>query len=607
MSYQALLFCPDEKTARVVTQVLSELEFAVEPGNELYAVVKRLMAQHFDAIVVDCDNEQNASLLFKTARDSGSNQNALSVALVEGQSGVAKAFRIGANLVLTKPINVEQSKGTLRVARGLLRKAATSSAPSVAPSSFATAAAASSSGSAVQASSSRVATPPPTVANAAGLESEKEPLPAPEPADAALLDSMPISVTPGSKKTSPGLNIAGKVDSPWGPATKVAEPMASALHHAAEATGASIPGSVTLSASSEDSSAVRRDTSSRSFQTAADSSHESAGAMVAPISVNSFVINKDKSTSKNTEPIPVDAPAVPSPTFATLAVKDHEAHPVAGNSRKTLFLILLLFALAGAAYYGYLRLYGPATGGLGHPTVQPRTPAATPAPSSASPATAAAPAQPPAATLTPTPETLAGKASPATGNASSHAKPTPEILTADTARPKVAPITEITITPVNENKSTPANDTAEPIVVPSSPAPHPAVESPQPTPAAPPVVAEASNSETKLVGIVNGTHAVPAAPHQALRVSQGVSQGLLVHRVQPVYPQAAMQAGLQGTVLMEATIGKDGSVSSVKVIKGDPVLARAAVNAVRQWKYKPYLLNGEPVGIQTQITVNFVP
>src|ERR1700680_5000147 len=122
MGYQALLFCPDEKTARTVTQVLSELDFAVEPCTEPFVAVKKLMAQPFDAIVVDCDNEQNATLLFKSAHGSPSNQTSLAVAVVEGQTGVAKAFRIGANLVLTKPITVEQAKGTLRVARGLLRK-----------------------------------------------------------------------------------------------------------------------------------------------------------------------------------------------------------------------------------------------------------------------------------------------------------------------------------------------------------------------------------------------------------------------------------------------------------------------------------------------------
>ncbi len=138
MGYQALLFCPDEKTARTVTQVLNELEFAVESCIEPFAAVKKLMGQHFDAVVVDCDNEQNATLLFKSARNSTSNQTSLAVAVVEGQAGVAKAFRIGANLVLTKPINIEQAKGTLRVARGLLRKsdptkAAATSAPTAAP------------------------------------------------------------------------------------------------------------------------------------------------------------------------------------------------------------------------------------------------------------------------------------------------------------------------------------------------------------------------------------------------------------------------------------------------------------------------------------------
>ena len=108
MGYQALVFCPDEKTARTVTQVLTELDFAVEACTEPFAAVKRLMGQHFDAVVVDCDNEQNATLLFKSARNSSSNQASLAVAVVEGQAGVAKAFRIGANLVLTKPINIER-------------------------------------------------------------------------------------------------------------------------------------------------------------------------------------------------------------------------------------------------------------------------------------------------------------------------------------------------------------------------------------------------------------------------------------------------------------------------------------------------------------------
>jgi DNA-binding response OmpR family regulator len=105
MGYQALLFCPDEKLASVVSQVFSELDFSIDAVHEPFAAVKKLMSQRYDAIVVDSENEQNASLLFKSARNSGSNQSSLAIALVEGQMGVAKAYRIGANLVLTKPIN----------------------------------------------------------------------------------------------------------------------------------------------------------------------------------------------------------------------------------------------------------------------------------------------------------------------------------------------------------------------------------------------------------------------------------------------------------------------------------------------------------------------
>src|SRR5205807_4669626 len=194
MRYQALLFCPDDKTARVVTQVLSELEFQVECCNEPFAAVKKLMAQHFDAIVVDCENEQNASLLFKSARNSGSNASALSVAVVEGQAGVAKAFRIGANLVLTKPINIEQSKGTLRVARGLLRKnEAKASATPAKPAAMGQSPVSTTPIFAARAiPPSLLAQPTPVTTNApfSSLEVEQEPTPALEPTEVALLESM---------------------------------------------------------------------------------------------------------------------------------------------------------------------------------------------------------------------------------------------------------------------------------------------------------------------------------------------------------------------------------------------------------------------------------
>jgi len=100
--------------------------------------------------------------------------------------------------------------------------------------------------------------------------------------------------------------------------------------------------------------------------------------------------------------------------------------------------------------------------------------------------------------------------------------------------------------------------------------------------------------------------AVPkAATPQRVRVSQGVSQGLLVHKVQPTYPPLARQARIQGTVVLEALIGKDGAIQNLHVVSGHPMLTNAALEAVKEWKYKPYYLNGEPVEVSTTINVNF--
>src|SRR5258708_3632983 len=90
--------------------------------------------------------------------------------------------------------------------------------------------------------------------------------------------------------------------------------------------------------------------------------------------------------------------------------------------------------------------------------------------------------------------------------------------------------------------------------------------------------------------------AVPkVATPQRVRVSQGVSAGLLVRKVNPNYPPLARQARIQGQVLLQAEISKDGSIQNLRLISGHPMLAPAAIEAVKQWKYKPYLLNGEPV------------
>jgi protein TonB len=100
--------------------------------------------------------------------------------------------------------------------------------------------------------------------------------------------------------------------------------------------------------------------------------------------------------------------------------------------------------------------------------------------------------------------------------------------------------------------------------------------------------------------------AVPkVATPQRVRVSQGVTQGLVIHRVNPTYPQLARQARIQGPVVLQAEISKDGTIQNLRLISGHPMLAPAAIEAIKQWRYKPYILNGEPVEVETTITFNF--
>ena len=90
-----------------------------------------------------------------------------------------------------------------------------------------------------------------------------------------------------------------------------------------------------------------------------------------------------------------------------------------------------------------------------------------------------------------------------------------------------------------------------------------------------------------------------------VRVSSGVAQGLLVRQMKPEYPALARQARIEGAVMLQATIGKDGTVQNLRVISGHPMLTAAAIAAAKQWLYRPYYLNGEPVEVETQINVIF--
>lgn len=544
MNYQALLFCTDEKTARLIAQVLNELEFAVETGSEPFAAVKKLMAQRFDAVVVDCDDEQNAALLFKSVRNSQSNQAALMVAIVGGQAGVAKAFRLGANLVLTKPINVEQSKGTLRVARGLLKKG---EPPKPAPGNSPPASNAGQPRPAV-AETPKPGRPAPAEwparrlvpdVAASTLELEMEPGPQLDPGDAAFLESMPQPVSP---------------------------------FRMSAAQEASSPGAAAAAAPAKESAP----SSAMTFE------QRPAATVFAPTST--------PAKSSQTQPAPA-ATHVSATSSSSVASENAGPARVAG-SNKLAIAAAVAIAVAAAGYLSWTKL---------HSTVEapaiPTTASSSSGPAATGKIDANLPSAPPAAHST----TLLSPASKSNATdfhsaaAQTGKNPSPSKVPSTTPSPAAKTVAVVSQDESFMVKSEAAKPVPAPVIVDSVSVPEPPV-----------VDVDSHRGDAAISGIVGSmTTSVPTPSGQAFKVSQGVSQGLLIKRVAPMYPQQAKLSRIQGAVQLQAVIGKDGSITSVSALSGDPILARAALDAVRQWKYKPYDLDGQAIEIQTTITVNF--
>ena len=635
MGYQALLFCPDEKTARTVTQVLNDLDFTVEPCTEPFAAVKKLMAQHFDAVVVDCDNEQNATLLFKSARNSSSNQSSLAVAVVEGQAGVAKAFRIGANLVLTKPINVEQAKGTLRVARGLLRKGsdgpkASAPAASVPPTGQVSnvpkqAPAAPPRGNVLSAPAARPLTP------AASARPSIPAIPAARPSAAPVMPAMAAStqqvdvddadgildpdfepaLEPNSAPSSGTPSIATATSTskfPWQPSPKMAEPMASALRRAAEAAG-QMEATETIPAKSPVAPpALEKRPSAMSGAMFQAQGHAAAPARavekpspaaVAPAIEEAPTVSKpsprEVSEPKAEKPtVDTTRADVPPPTFFPGAYDSDEVD--GGGKTKAIVIIAAVVLLACSA--GYLSWKNASNKSA--PAAARQSASATTTPADAASTKDGAPAAPQTTDITlgpsaPVPAAAAHTTASTKPSAAKEPAPAKESVTAKGSAPakESAPAAEPEVT----QRLIVRSDTGH--------TSKPANSQDQENVQAPSAMDVGSAADTKALANISAPVNVPKPSAQMLRVSQGVMEGLVLKRVQPRYPTQALQMRIQGPVQLQATITKNGDIQNLKVVSGDSVLAHAAQEAVRQWKYKPYYLDGEPVQIETQILVNF--
>jgi protein TonB len=622
MGYQALLFCPDEKVARSVTQVLSELDFTVIPCTEPFGAVKKLMGEHFDAVVVDCDNEQNATLLFKSARNTPNNQSSLAVAVVEGQAGVAKAFRIGANLVLTKPINVEQAKGTLRVARGLLRKseAGKPGAPAAGTAVKPAKPVPTPPKPAPQVQNTRVATPRPAPPPAPLVKAATAGIPSQKPPQPRVVASIPTGINESDTEI---LDLGDEIALPpiAKPETKIETSRieTSKIETKIAASQAEIlPPRPSLGLSHASSGAFGSGAASAPAPAREPEHNVSAGDKPAA-AISEQGTETGKVTDLEENAASIDGTSAPAPSFTFGGNVES-----GGKTKRLLLAVAVVVLVAGggtAVWLQWVRSSGAPTP-FEHAVAPVKTPAPVPrvapstAPAATSPANSfATPSAASSATSSVQSSTGESMAAPqSTGAAKSSFDSNSDTSDTEGAENATAHSSKVNAKansgkpPAPTTSKAPATKAEAPAIVikndlsqkpiakgaPASDAPAPSIAS----------IAQADNGGS-LPNLMGGGSNAPAPVLGTLTVSQGVSRGLLVKKAQPVYPASALQMHIEGTVELLATISKAGDISAVKIVSGDPRLARAAVDAVKQWKYKPYLLNGEPLEIQTQVTMNF--
>lgn len=449
MAPLSLLFSSDQETSRLLRQALYELEFDVEHCREIFAAVEKLTSKSFEVIVADFDDGLEASFLVKTARELKANSGAFMLAITSDRDANAAARRVGADLVLNKPIVTEVAKYSLLTSDAFLR---------------------------------------------------------------------------GMKNWLPKLQIAG--GSPARPQTGLG-PTSPALEQ--ESPNAPVPLAHSWDArESTPNDRVRRP-AAVPFSTSAE-----------PVALWPYVSGSRKKHHHRSSAFVF----VAALAMVFLSVGYVFSAPTRGQVVVSSVATVCERALAKTKSWLQPPPYGDSASSEWAQNEDPRQPGA-----------------------------RSGRIRVTEVHDS-----TAPLQSGPATRP---PLSKTTV-PAEQDQI--ARVTTTPPIIP----------------------------ESLRTPVVPGPAEVPPrvspsllAALQPVDLPEEFSAKLLLQKVEPRYPAQALQAGLQGPVVLRAWIGKDGKIQDLKLIRGSLLLGQAAYHAVKQWRYKPYLLNGQAVEAQTYVTVNF--
>jgi periplasmic protein TonB len=494
----ALLLSPDDQAVSAITGVLEEMSVTCERPMDGPSAAKKLSTQIFDLVLVDCENLPAAKLIFDVCRRAKEGGNPVPIAIVDGRAGLPTAFRLGAELILTKPVAKDQARTTIRTAVSRLKK--DEPARTIQP---------------FEDTPAEIVEPPLPEKNAqaaaAGAASSLS------STNAFAAPSAPLIEPPASKMHSPVDEISAT------PVARKPQP--------APSRELSMPSSV------------------------AESKPKPS--------------TKPSPAELSEDPVLADLEAhsdQPTPVFSSYK------EPVKKKGQGSLTALLMLL-LAGGGFYaawmyqpGFREMAQPQIDRvlalIGMPGATQTSAPAQPAPASPRPATPAPKPAAPAAAPSDTP------AAPASTTETT--SPAPAATDSTATVPQAAEPTTAS--------ATPASDTAKP--------------------------SDTANRKKDTIAALPSETELPGEKSAVILSSQGAEKRLLHHQ-QPAYPAEARKERIEGTVVLKAVVGESGKVEGVRLVEGNPTLATAAIKAVKQWHYRPYVRDGKTQPFQTIVLVEF--
>ncbi len=512
----ALLLSPDDQAVSAITAVLEEMSVTCERPLDGPSAAQKLNAHSFDLVLVDCENLPAAKLIFDACRRGNSGNNPVPIAIVDGRAGLPTAFRLGAELILTKPVAKDQARNTVRNAISRMRKDASTSESVPAQPVHADASTAVTDADVSEEHAQAAA----AAATSSQLTNFAEPVPSFVPPAVAAAAS---TVSPTALTTMTTTTTTTKMRPAF---DRIEVPPAN--------SGARPSPAPEVSAKSEFKPPLR----------------PSDDPVLAELESKEL---EEAQQAKAKQHTPQPAKAATTQPAAKAAKATPSAYPQGRKQTRLLAALLMLVLSAGGFYAAWM--YQPGFQAMIRPTMNsvlalvgmaPPTPAVAPAKSLPRGNTSAPQA----------PATAAAPSAPVQLPAASSAAVSPP-LSATTKAP-------VPVTAKSEAK----------------------LEANQPGAAA------ATPADATLQG-----------ESSVIILSSKGAEQRLAQSVPPQYPVEARAA--EGTIVLKEVVDEHGKVEDVRLVEGNPTLATAAIKAVKQWRYRPYIRDGKARPFQTVVIIDF--